>query len=194
MTNRVYTTDTSINLGDCFLWQYDLANRLKSLMQAKQKFYKQSVSDFWLNWTTNVFNINTANTFGLSLWGSLLGITRPSYEDNGQLVPFTDEQYRTLIKGRLLLMNSNGSIKDLNAYLNFLFPSKPVFVVDYGNMHISLIFYYQPTNQELAIILSDGFLPRPVGVKIDWIIVPPDQTFGYYGQELSTFDNGTFLA
>jgi len=91
-------------------------------------------------------------------------------------------------------MNSNGSVKDINAYLNFLFPEKPVFVVDYQNMTMKLVFYYQPTAQEMAVIQSDGFLPIPAGVKVGYVIVPPDEVFGFHGQDLQTFEYGTFLA
>lgn len=181
-------------LNDCYLWQYDAAEKLKGLLSKKQDFYKKAVSDFWQEWTTTVFNINTATTFGLNLWGGVLGVPRPEYIDGGQTIKFSDEQYRTVIKGRLMLMNSNGSVAAINQYLNYLFPDKPVFVMDYRDMSIKLVFYYTPTAEEFAIINLDGFLPRPAGVNVQSVIVPPDETFGFYGQELSTFDNGSFLA
>lgn len=181
-------------LNDCFLWQYDSAVKLTSLLSKKQGFYKTAVSDFWENWTKDIFNIDTADTFGLNLWGSFFGVNRPTYTDGGQTIVFSDDQYRTVIKGRVMLMNSNGSVPSINQYLNYLFPNKPVFVVDYQNMSIQLIFYYTPTAEELAIINLDGFLPRPAGVNVNYQIVPPDEVFGFYGQELSTMDQGSFLA
>lgn len=180
-------------LGDCFLWQYDAATKIKGLLGKKQAFYKKAVSDFWENWTKVVFNIDTAETFGLNLLGSFLGVNRPSYIENGQTIIFNDDQYRTVIKGRLMLMNSNGSVQSINQYLNYLFPNKPVFVVDYRDMSIKLIFYYTPTAEELAIINLDGFLPRPAGVNVQYQIVPPDEVFGFYGQDMAPFDQGSFL-
>lgn len=181
-------------LNDCYLWQYDAASNLKGLLSKKQDFYKVNVTDFWDNWTKNVFNINTANTFGLNLWGSFVNVKRPEYTSGGQTIAFTDEQYRTVIKGRIMLINSNCSVSSINKYLNYLFPDKSVYVMDYRNMSIKCIFYYTPTAEEMAIIQLDGFLPRPAGVDVQYVIVPPDEVFGFHGQELSTFDQGTFLA
>ena len=181
-------------LDDCYLWQYDAAVNLKGLLSKKQAFYKKAVSYFWENWTKDVFNIDTANTFGLNLWGGFFGVSRPEYIDGGHTIQFTDDQYRTVIKGRLMLMNSNGSVSSINKYLNYLFPNKAVFVVDYHDMSIKLVFYYTPTAEELAIINLNGFLPRPAGVNVQYVIIPPEEVFGFYGQELSTFDQGSFLA
>lgn len=192
---KKYDTDFELKgLGDCYLWQYDAATKLKGLLNKKQDFYKKAVTDFFKSWTKNVFNIDTATTFGLNLWGEFLGVSRPEYIDNGQTIVFSDEQYRTVIKGRLMLMNSNGSVPSINKYLNYLFPNKPVFVIDYHNMSMNLIFYYTPDSEELAIINLDGFLPRPAGVNVQYVIVPPEEVFGFYGQELSTMDQGSFLA
>lgn len=192
---KKYDVDFNLQgLDDCFLWQYDAATKLKGLLSKKQAFYKKAVSDFWDKWTNTVFNIDTATTFGLNLWGEFLGVSRPEYIDQGQTIQFTDDQYRTVIKGRLMLMNSNGSVPSINQYLNYLFPNKAVFVVDYNDMSINLVFYYTPTAEELAIINLDGFLPRPAGVNVNYKIIPPDEVFGFYGQEMAPFDQGTFLA
>lgn len=194
MSNKVFNPNPDIDLNGCFLWQYESAEKLKKIIQNKQAFLNKNVKKFWEDWSNDVFNIDTANTFGLELWGRLLGVGRPSYVDGGQTVDFTDDQYRVVIKGRLLLMMSNGSIPSINKYLNYLFPDKPVFAVNYYNMRMSVVFYYTPTAAEMAIITLDGFLPRPAGVKVNYGIVPPDEVFGFDGQELSTFDNGSFLA
>lgn len=191
---KVYTPNPYIDLNGVFLWQYESAEKIKQIIKNKQAFLKENVEDFWNNWARDVFNIDTANTFGLELWGRFLGVGRPSYIDGGQTIDFTDEQYRTVIKGRLMLMMSNGSVPSINKYLNYLFPDKPAFVVDYHNMSISIVFYYTPTPAEEAVIKMDGFLPRPAGVEVDWGIVPPNEIFGFDGQELSTFDQGSFFA
>lgn len=191
---KIYNPNPQIDLNGVFLWQYESAEKIKQIIKNKQAFLKENVEDFWNNWIRDVFNIDTANTFGLELWGRFLGIGRPSYVDDDQTIDFTDEQYRTVIKGRLMLMISNGSVPSINRYLNYLFPDKPVFVIDYHNMSISIIFYYTPTPAEEAVIKMDGFLPRPAGVEVNYGIVPPDEVFGFDGQELSTFDQGTFLS
>lgn len=190
---KKYELVPTIDLNDCFLWQYDLASNLQQLMFNKQAFNSVNVSQFWNNFITNVFNIDTANTFGLELWGIVLGIKRPSYIDNGQTIIFSDDQYRVVIKGQLLLMNSNGSCHDINTYLEWLF-SEPIFVQDYFNMSITIVVFHTPTPEELAVLNMDGFLPRPSGVLVNLEVVSQTEVFGFYGQELSTFDNGAFLS
>lgn len=194
MSDNVFTPNPNVDLNGVYLWQYESAEKLKKIISNKQSFLKENVEDFFNNWLKNVFTIDTANGFGLDLWGKFLGVPRPSYIDDGQTVYFTDDQYRTVIKGRLMLMMSNGSIHSINKYLNYLFPDKPVFAMDYYNMTMNIIFFYTPSAQEMAIIQMDGFLPRPAGVKVNYVIAPQDEVFGFDGQDMSTFDQGTFLA
>ena len=194
MTDTVFNINTKIDIDGCYLWQYEVGSQLKKIIQDKQSFLKKNAEDFWNNWIKDVFNIDTANTFGLSVWGAFLGVGRPSYEDGGVIIDFNDEQYRRVLKGRVMLMMSNGSVSSINKYLNYLFPNKPVFCIDYYDMSMNIVFYYTPTAEEMAVIQMDGFLPRPAGVKVNYVIVPPDEVFGFDGQELANFDNGTFLA
>lgn len=191
---KIGQISTTFDSGDVKLWQYDNTKNINGLINYQIDFSTENVTRFWNSWYDDIFNIETANTFGLNLWGVFLGVNRPSYESNGQTISFTDEQYRTVLKGRIMLMNSNGSIPSFNKYLNFLFPNGTTYVVDYHDMSVNMIFYYTPTDEELAIIQSDGFLPTPTGVKVNYVIVPPEEVFGFDGQELSNFDNGSFLA
>lgn len=191
---KTYEVKPYVDLNGVYLWQYEQAENVKKLIENKQKFLKENVEDFWDNWIKNVFNIDTADSFGLNIWGTILGVGRPSYVDNGQTIDFTDEQYRRVLKGRILLMLSNGSVNSINAYLNYLFPDKPVFAVDYYDMSLNIVFYYTPDASEMAVIQMDGFLPRPAGVEVNYVIIPPDEVFGFDGQELANFDNGAFLA
>lgn len=190
---KEYEIDTNCNLSKVKLWQYNEATKLNALIDNMQNFAEENVNQFWQDYSRDIFNIRTANAFGLKLWGIVLGIERPRYQSGGQTIIFNDEQYRRVLIGRLMLMNSNGSIKDINAYLNYMFPEKPVFAVDYHNMTINIVFYYTPTAEEQAVINLDGFLPIPAGVKSNVVIVPPDEVLGLYGQEMQTLDNSTFL-
>ena len=65
-----------INLEKCILWQYDKAPRISTLITEKQKWYKQNVSEFIVNFFINIFNLKTANDFGLNIWGKLLNFPR----------------------------------------------------------------------------------------------------------------------
>lgn len=191
---KVGQISTNFDAGKVKLWEYDQTKKINGLINYQINFSNENIAKFWDDWYNDIFNLDTAKGFGLNIWGKILGVSRPTYEQDGSVVSFSDDQYRTILKGRLMLMNSNGSIRDFNKYLNALFPNSPAYVVDYHDMSVNLILYFNPTDEERAIIESEGFLPLPTGVEINYVIVPPDEVFGFYGQELSNFENGSFLA
>lgn len=182
------------DLERAVLWQYENAPNLRALIAGEKSFSDTNSEQFWENWFNQIFAISTANNFGLNLWGKVLGVARPSYTNAaGAVVAFSDDMYRKLLLARLMLCNSNGSVSSINRYLAFMFPNKPVFVVNYYNMTIKIILYYEPSLEDLAVIKTEGFIPVPAGVLVDYVIVPPDKTFGFEESELTGFDTGTFI-
>lgn len=63
---------------DVFLWQYANAHWLNAILQDSFDFFKESTLSFWDKWYTDVFNLDTANAFGLEVWGRILGVKRPA--------------------------------------------------------------------------------------------------------------------
>ena len=106
---KIFNPDYAADLLQALLWQYDNAPRLQKLLQHKQNWYNANNTSFWTDWFANVFNINTANDFGLTVWGKLLRVER-TYTVNGQPYSLDTEQYRLLLKGRLLYLGMNGSV------------------------------------------------------------------------------------
>jgi len=76
---RIQEFNYNVNLLQAILWQYDEATNLLSLINQKQTWYDTYQSEFWSDWYTNVFNILTANQFGLSVWSYILNL--PLYLD-----------------------------------------------------------------------------------------------------------------
>ena len=195
MPEKIANFDTTIDFSKVYLWQYDKANNLIALLNAKKEFYDNNFSAALEYFYNNIFNVETADANGLELFGLLLGISRPYYVNaGGDTVYFTDDMYRKLLLARIIKLNSNGSTESLNNYVNFIFNdnNEPVYIENYLDMTINLIMYYQPSAEDMAVINSDGFLPIPAGVLVNVIIVPPEQTFGFDGSGLSNFGNGTF--
>lgn len=186
------------------LWQYDDAEKLKGIIRDMQSFMDVNVKDFYENLRDNIFNLENANSFGLSLWGALLGVPRPVYEDDGVDVEFTDEQYRLLLRARIYLLTFDGSARALNEFFHILFPDLIVTVKDNGDMtaEISVLNEVDPA---IAILFQSPyveiFLPRPSGVAYNMNTVPTDYTkvFGFEGMtdengnSVAGFDNGTFF-
>ena len=55
-------------------WLQQKAPKLLSLIDQKKTWYNQYHSQFWSQWETNVFDIKTANNFGLMIWCIILGV------------------------------------------------------------------------------------------------------------------------
>lgn len=66
--------DYSVNLLKAILWQYNESPNLISLITQKQEWYTQNQTDFWESWYTNVFDLQTANLFGLAVWSLILNV------------------------------------------------------------------------------------------------------------------------
>lgn len=147
-----------------------------------------------------VWNIATAKTFGLDVWGRIVVVSRtlevgtrffgfdeasPDF-DPFNVSPFytgqninnsfvlSDEAYRTLILAKALHNISFGSIKGINQILQLLFPGRgPCYVTDNNDMTMTYVFGFVPTPVELAIIENSNVLPRPTGVRVLYDVVAP---------------------
>lgn len=189
---KIFNPDYSVDLLQALIWQYDNAPRLQKLLQHKQDWYNENNMQFWSDWLTNVFNINTANDFGLTVWGKLLRVER-TYTVDGQPYSLDTEQYRLLLKGRLLFLSMNGSVPEINNYLHLIFGDRGrAYVIDNQDMTNRYVLEFQPTLSEQVVLLNTGVLPRPGGVGYKINVIQPRQTFGFRGQNLQTFNNGTF--
>ena len=184
----------NIDLSKVILWQYDDAEKLKSLVNNEQQFMDTAVTQFWEDFNYNVFNLATCNTFGLELWGKLLGIARPTYLDGGVAVEYSDDQYRLVLQARIYLLTFDGSGAALNQFFKMLFPEYPVIITDNLDMTVTIGFVQEPTDEIKTILQNENFLPRPSGVEyiMDWQ-TDYSKVFGFEGQTPTQgFDQGTF--
>lgn len=185
------------NLLSSIIWQYDNAQNLQSLITQKNDWYNANVEQFWQDIITNFLNINTANDWGLGLWGNILQVSR-TINVNGQLTTLSKEMYRRLILGKLSLIKSNGSVPEINAYLNFIFQDKKTstslgaIVHDNQDMSLYYIFNFEPTDEEMALINSRTFLPTPAGVQDKIYILEEYKIFGFYNTGFQPFGQAPF--
>lgn len=66
--------DFSVNVLQTLIWQYGNTTALKSLLESKQSWYDENQTQFWTDWYNNVFNLQTADVFGVSVWSIILNI------------------------------------------------------------------------------------------------------------------------
>jgi len=145
-----------------------------------------------------VWNIATAETFGLDVWGRIVVVKRtlevstrffgfeegtPDF-DPFNVSPFysgvktnnsfllSNNAYRALILAKALHNISFGSIPVINQILQLLFPGRgPCYVTDNQDMTMTYTFGFAPTAVEAAIIETSNVLPRPTGVRILYDVV-----------------------
>lgn len=189
---KIFNPDYAVDLLQALLWQYDNAPRLQKLLSLKQEWYNQNHTQFWDDWFTNVYNINTANDFGLTVWGKLLRVDR-TYIVDGEPYSLDTEQYRLLLKGRLLYLSMNGSVPEVNNYLHLLFGDRgPAYIIDNQDMTIRYVLEFIPTASERVVLLNTNVLPRPAGVGYTINAIPRKNVFGFRGSGLRPFNQGVF--
>lgn len=179
------------------LWQYDNAPVLKQLVQSKNEWYSENLNGFWAQIVHDFLNINTANDWGLNLWGKILQIKR-TYNVNGAQISLSTALYRRLILGRLQLIRSNGTVPEINKYLNFIFSpyvtdtAFAATVRDQQDMSVVYILNFEPSDEELALIYSRTFLPTPAGVQDKIYLMPQDKIFGFNGTGFQPWNQAPF--
>lgn len=201
--------DLSVNLLQAILWQYNDAENLQALLVAKQAWYNSNQQAFWQGWIANVFNLDTADEFGLGVWSIILGLpnfinqSSPGPEipvfgfdgsggvnfDNGILaLPNGGSVVLSIVTQRLVLqfryfqLCSSGTVPEINRFLAYLFggPNK-AWLIDQQNMSQTYIFNF-PVSWELAYVFNNlDILPRPAGVGSAWL----DATLEYFGFDLA---------
>lgn len=192
--NEIFSFDT--NLIENVIWQYEQAESLKSLISQKDKWYNTNLVGFWNTIIDEFLNIKTAKDWGLNLWGQILKVPRNySYNDNNMVL--STELYRRLILGELIKIRTNGSIPDINKYLNFVFrpdigANSTVRAIDNFDMSITYIFNFSPTDEELALIYDRTLLPTPTGVEDKFYIFDANNIFGFYNTGFQPWGQAPF--
>lgn len=217
--SRVQEFDFSVDLLKALLWQHDNAESLKILLQRKQEWYDVNQTDFWESWYTDVFNLDTANAFGLAVWARILNVplqvqiegdagkaafgfgTNHLNFNNGNFAraksgdqPLTLAQQRMVLKLRYFQLISRGAVPEINEWLASLFGDQgSVFVVDPGDMTFATYFFgFQPDSSLAFILEKYDLLPRPAGVGVKYQVqVKPSFGFGIHHLN---FNNGNFGA
>jgi hypothetical protein len=214
---KIQQFDFNVDLLKAILWQYNTAENLQSILEQKQSWYDASQKDFWNNWYQDVFDLNTANQFGLTVWSIILDVpiivildptapTKPTwgfgdfnknYENgnfsrsSGGAVSLTIEQARTVLKLRYYQITSRGTVTEINSFLKSIFSSLgTVYVRDNLDMTITYVFDFQPSSQLQFVLEKYDILPRPAGVGLD-IVVETIEYFGFADDD-ENFDNGNF--
>lgn len=216
--SRVRTFGFSVDILRALLWQYNDAPNLATLLQKKQTWYDANQTGFWEDWIRDVFDLRTANDFGLSVWSIILdmplvaqlqptpvtkmgwgfGVYRKNFNngnfnrDGVEPIILSTEQRRLALRLRFFQLTTRGAIPEINEFLSRMFAELgAVYALDGLDMTLTYVFTFSPSSQIRFILDEFDVLPRPAGVSARYIVTTtPAWGLGAYRKN---FDNGNFL-
>lgn len=181
-----------INVEQTIISQYGNSATITQLVRNMNEYLDPRADfDAFYNF---VWNVDTAQGFGLDIWGRIVDIGRelllsdaelyfgfsdalpgsypfaeqPFYDGNPpatQTYILADDAYRTLILVKALSNISATNARSLNQLLQNLFGARGrCYVNDLGDMALRYTFEFLLTPYEFAIITQSGAIPRPAGV------------------------------
>lgn len=190
--------DSSLNLMTAILWQYEDAEKLKAIVTAKQEWVNHNQRDFWVSWYRDVFNIDTANTFGLSVWARILdapltisvalqankipfgfgrfnkNFNNGNFELNkDQSQGLTLGQQRLVIRFRYFQITTTCSIPEINQFLKDVFSADGLAYVTYDKSENKIVynFGFSPDSQLKFVLDEFDLLPRPASMGVKWQVI-----------------------
>lgn len=210
--------DFSVNLLKALLWEHDKAEELISLVSQKQDWYNVNQTEFWTNWYRDVFDLDTANDFGLSVWSRILnvqlsfdvpssktkaafgfGVNHKNFNNgnfargsNGE-IQLNAAQKRIVLKLRYFQLITRGAVTEINQFLKMIFGDQGrAFVVDNLDMTATYFFSFTPDANLRTVLQQFDILPRPAAVGVKWQ-VQTKPSWGFGVNHLN-FNNGNFGA
>jgi hypothetical protein len=146
----------------------------------------------------NLWNVDTAQGWGLDVWGRIVGVNRvvaaspnkwfgfeeagtlsadpfdqsPYYsgQNNGpQNYTLSDAIFRQLILAKAAANIWDGSIPGLNNILRLMFPGEICYVTDGEDMTMTYRFEFTLTPVQQTLVINSGVLPHPAGVSISYV-------------------------
>ena len=193
--SRIQEFDFSVDLLKFIFWQYDDPKdaNISQLVRDKQAAIDTLHTDFWNDWFTNVFNIDTINNFGVSVWAFILdlplvldtpvpidkigwgfGEFHKNFNHGNFNINQSGAGALTLIQKRIALkmryrkLTTRGTISEANQILKDFFGNIGlVFMRDNLDMSVTYVFDFEiPAWIDFLANDLDVF-PTPQGVKFD---------------------------
>lgn len=210
--------ECEINLEQALDWQRSKAPILQECIKRKQAWYEKNHCEFWNDWVADVFNLETANEFGLSVWSIILdeplfGTSEKSPPDYpawgfGQFMRnfgrgnfgvnadigynFTLEQKRIILLLKAYILHMSGVTPEINKAMARTFGKDQVVCLD----NLKMGFVYVIRNPDIINFIREvknrDLLPRPASVKVDVVLNGNVKRFGF-GSNFFNFGRGNFI-
>lgn len=172
-------------------WQYEQAKSLVSIIKQKDSWLKIHNEQFWDLWFTNVFNLKTANEFGVSIWARILcaplviflpldGSTPFGFGENNENfwysnfataqapIGLTLEEKRQVLRLLYYKQTLNNSVVSINYALKDIFGDFGVcYITEPTNMHVVYNIGFAMSSNMQTVLTNYDILPRPAGVSFE---------------------------
>lgn len=154
---------------------------------------EQPIMDFLPDQIINAFSLEDAIGAQLDIVGKYIGVARtnPGFE---YPITLDDDDYRQLIKMKILSNNAGSSLAEIQNLINIYFKGQ---VVIFDNKAMNLSYYMDSSAGTLdfaQVVVTIGILPRPMGVGISSVIYYSDVTkfFGMRTYEMEARNNSPY--
>jgi len=217
--STIQTFDFSVDILRSLLWRNNEAVNLEALMQFKQDYIDTNNEAFWTDWLVNVFDLRTADIFGLNVWSIILDLnitiiasetTTPNsnfgfgefrknfnngnFTEVGSDISLSEDDARLLLRLRYHQLTTNGNVSGINVILEDLFGDSGVsFVEDNLDMTMQYVFEFSLDAGLQSLLTEFDVLPRPTGVESNLAVQVANANFGF-GASRKNFNNGNFTA
>lgn len=209
-----------INLLSALDWQRSAADIAKQFIENEQSWLETNHCEFWQDWQVDVFNLSTANDFGLTVWSIILdedisGFQGPSPQDypswgfgvddenffngsfaneNNTTFEFTTDQKRILLQLKAFkVLSMGGAILQTNTAMENIFGAGVILAFDNFDMSYAYRLLDSTISQFIIEINKRDLLPRPIGIEVSEIRIITVATFGFSDLD-ENFNNGNFFA
>lgn len=207
-----------VNIDSALDLQRNKADKIIKLITAKQQWYENNLSQFFYDWFLTVFNLTTADKFGLYVWASILdvsllkdklpvpkslpviGFDRDDSKNfkksvfgwnSSSSIDLTVDEERALLKLKAFILSMDGSRIGINKALADIFGAGVISYIDLENMNATYHISDESLKDFILFLNSVDLLPRPAGVKINEIIIGDKPIFGV-GENNNNFNRGVF--
>lgn len=147
------------------------------------------------NFFNFIFNVDTAQGFGLDIWGRIVNVDRSFFTNTAYAQD--DNAFRELVLLKALSNISASNAPSINQLLqNWMSGRGRCYVLDYGKMQMAYVFEFALKPFELDIITQGDIFLRPAGVGARVVILPgPVFGFSEAGTYLiSPFNQAPFIS
>ena len=200
MSDRIQAFDFMVDPQQALLWQDNLATDLPALLAAKGAWYSAAYTAFWSAWAARVFDLRTADVFGLAVWAAILDLplliatgsvnpgpdwgfgalsvsgrqnfTRGNFKgvSGAQGLNVSLEQKRVMLQLWAFRLHSRCDVISVNRFLARVLPGW--YVRDNHDMTAAYVAPSDPGQAFRAALLAFDVLPRPCGVSLTIEVAP----------------------